>query len=413
MAEENKELLQLKEFINTTVQQEVGRVTEGLKLDDTQKEQLKNALQKAQEIEAKQSNLETQIDEALKNMKRPGPGGAGQKSFKDELGERLESLKQQAGGQSLLAFKNTRNGIIELQEKAVGDFNAANVSAANITYPFAGVDVIPGVTVRPLYDPHIRPYLRQITTSRTSIVYVQETAKEGGFAVTGMGALKPQFDLDLELKQSNVTKIAGHMRLPEEMIDDIPYLLDYVTTRGVEEYRNAEDDQLLFGDGTGLNLAGLFTVASAFAPGSAFKIQDANYFDVLVGAKTQLRKLGLRASIIFVSPEDWAIMRLTKTTTGEYVFPVIPGTNVITIDGTPIVDNNRIPTGQFLVADAQWAQIADRKGVEVRLFEQDRDNAIRNMVTVVIEGRLALPIYRPQAFVKGSFATAVTAITPA
>lgn len=407
-----KAVKEIKGDLDLMLKAAEDRMITGLGIEDL-KGQVKNALEQLETVKKESKDYQDQVDAALKGMKRPGAGGKPEGGFKEALEEKFQDLKKGARSGSLLSLKGTQLSTIELAEKAVGDFNAANVSTGSVVFPFAGVQQLPGVQVQPLYDRNIRPYLRQVTTSSPSIVYVEETAKEGGFAPTAMGALKPQIDFDLSMKQANVIKIAGHMRLPEEMIDDIPYLLDYVTTRGVEEYRNAEDDQLLFGDGTSLNLTGLFTAASAFNPGATFKVQDSNYFDVLVAAKTQIRKLNMLATVIWVSPEDWARMRLTKTTTGEYVFPVIPGTNVITIDGTPIIDNTRIPVGQFLVADGRYSQIADRKGLEVRLFDQDRDNAIRNMVTIVIEARLALLHMRPQGLVKGTFSTAVDAITPA
>ena len=38
---------------------------------------------------------------------------------------------------------------------------------------------------------------------------------------------------------------------------------------------------------------------------------------------------------------------------------------------------------------------------------QDEDNAQKNLITVVIEERLTLVIYRPNAFVYGDFASAL------
>jgi hypothetical protein len=49
----------------------------------------------------------------------------------------------------------------------------------------------------------------------------------------------------------------------------------------------------------------------------------------------------------------------------------------------------------------------DREGVNVRFYDQDQDNAVRNLVTVVIEGRVALPTYLPGAGRYGNFATAI------
>jgi hypothetical protein len=55
--------------------------------------------------------------------------------------------------------------------------------------------------------------------------------------------------------------------------------------------------------------------------------------------------------------------------------------------------------------------VVDRKGTSVRFFDQDQDNAIKNLVTVVIEKRLAMPVYFPGSIIRGAFATAITDLT--
>ena len=52
----------------------------------------------------------------------------------------------------------------------------------------------------------------------------------------------------------------------------------------------------------------------------------------------------------------------------------------------------------------EWArQIFDRMDTEVRISDQDRDNFVKNMLTVRAEKRLAFVVRRPTAMVKGNF----------
>lgn len=397
-----RSVAKLKTEIDTQIERSVDRALEGLKLDD-EKVALKKLTDEHAETMAK---LKTSVVDLEGKIARGGMNGQPkQVSFQDELSKHIDIAFEKG------EISRTRKQPLsfEIKEKAVGDFNAANF-VQGLTPSFSALDVRPGV-ISPLFDNHIRPYLPQTSTNKDAIYYARETGTEGGFAPTAMGATKPQFDLDLTTAQANVRKIAGYMRLPEEMVDDVPYLLNYITMRGLEEYRNKEDEQLLYGSGSGINLSGLFTLATAFSAGP-LRVPTVNNYDVLVAAKKQLRLSNLSPTVIFVNPEDYVAMRLAKSTQGQYIFPVIPGTDRITCDGTVVVDNNRITAGDFLVADARSCEIADRKGVEVRLFDQDRDNAIVNMVTIVIEARLALPVYRSNAFVKGTFAAAKTALTP-
>ena len=78
------------------------------------------------------------------------------------------------------------------------------------------------------------------------------------------------------------------------------------------------------------------------------------------------------------------------------------------VDGVQIIETTAIGVGEFLVGDFQrGAQLFDRKTASINFYDQDEDNAQKNLITVVIEERLALAVYRPNAFVYGDFTSAL------
>jgi hypothetical protein len=49
------------------------------------------------------------------------------------------------------------------------------------------------------------------------------------------------------------------------------------------------------------------------------------------------------------------------------------------------------------------AQVWDRSDAQMLLSFENSDNFVKNMATLLVEERLAMTVYRPTAFVSGSF----------
>ena len=69
-----------------------------------------------------------------------------------------------------------------------------------------------------------------------------------------------------------------------------------------------------------------------------------------------------------------------------------------------IVASTAISEGTFCVGSfAMGAQVWDREQASVQISYEDGNNFVKNMATVLCEERLALTVYRPKAFRKGTF----------
>jgi len=63
--------------------------------------------------------------------------------------------------------------------------------------------------------------------------------------------------------------------------------------------------------------------------------------------------------------------------------------------------------GSFLAGSLGIAaQLLDREQSNIRVSESHSDYFTRGMLAILAEERLAMPVYRPEALVKGSFAVA-------
>lgn len=285
-----------------------------------------------------------------------------------------------------------------------GDMVTGNTYTGEVIAPTR----VPGIIVDPDRAQHVRDFIAQATTDSDRVYYIRESAFSDGTATRGEASTKPQSDFDLTQEEAPVRKIATYVRMSTEMLNDTPGLVSYLTTRLPKKIRLVEDTQILYGNGTAPNLEGITAVASAYV--DTLADANVNRFDVLVKAVAQARADEYFANAIMLNPADWYSMMLTKDAEGAYVFPESArfGGVAPRIAGVPIIANTAITSGDFLVGDfASGVQLFDRLQANVRFFEQDQDNAIKNMITVVAEERLALPIYRPTAFIYGNFAAAL------
>lgn len=329
-------------------------------------------------------------------------------TFGDALGEELEKSKEK-----LAQYKGNRNPI-NFELKAVGNLGSGNLTTSG-TETFAGNTFL-GLGRKPYEIAHIRNFVPSMLINTDSAYVIRDAAGEGGPTAVAMAAAKPQSDRDYVKLIQPVTKIAHYFKIPEEMLSDNSWLQGEISGVGIEDLLAKEDDLLLNQvAGAGL-FAGLLTAtnSTAFsAPASlALAIEAANNYDVLVAAWTQLKVLKNSANYVLCNPADYARMVLTKATTGEYVFGA-PNVSIPNIFGIPLVPHNSITSDKFALGDFSKVKIGQREGISVRFYDQNEDDAIKNMVTVVIEERLTIVADRADRIIYGDFSDGRAALETA
>ena len=80
------------------------------------------------------------------------------------------------------------------------------------------------------------------------------------------GATKPQTDIKFDVVTSSVTTIAHWVLATRQILDDVPMLQSYIDGRLTYGLALVEENQLLNGGGTGTDLNGIYTQATAFTP---------------------------------------------------------------------------------------------------------------------------------------------------
>lgn len=280
----------------------------------------------------------------------------------------------------------------------------AGVSAGNSLVPG---DRQAGIVAPPQRTMTIRDLLMQGQTDASNIEYVVETGFTNNAGMQVEGAAKAKSDIAFNLKNAPVRTIAHYFKASRQLLDDARGLASYIDGRATYGLRLKEEQQLLTGDGTGANILGIVPQASAFVANAGVTVVGATMIDRLRLAILQSVLAEYPASGFVLNPINWAGIELLKDADGRHIISNPVNAGVARLWGLPVAETQAMAVGTFLTgAFGMAAQIFDRMDIEVLLSTENEDDFIKNMVTVRCEERLALAVYRPEAFVTGTLAAA-------
>lgn len=261
---------------------------------------------------------------------------------------------------------------------------------------------LPGVVEEPLRPLSIRQLLDQGTTSSNLIEWIRENVFTNNADVVSEGAQKPESNITYEREDVPVRTIAHWIHATRQVLSDFPQLASLINGRLRYGLAIAEENQILLGDGTGENILGLIPQATQY--NNALNRAGDTMIDVIRHAILQVRLSFYPASGIVLTPTDWHNIELTKDNENRYLMANPAGNLPPMLWGRPVVESDAMPNDQFLVgAFRMAATIFDREEASIAVSTEDRDNFVKNMVTILCEERLALAVARPAAFVHGSF----------
>ena len=279
----------------------------------------------------------------------------------------------------------------------------------------AGTSLVPAHRIDEIVTPYerqmvVRDLLAQARTTSNSIEWPVETGYTNAAAPVAEGAAKPYSDLTFDLRTSPVVTIAHLFKVSRQMMDDVPALAAYIERRGRYGLKRVEENQILNGSGTGQNLRGIIPQATAFTP--AWSSTAETPIDRVLQAISQAEDADIPVTGVVLSKRDWRKILGTKDAGGNYIIgnPQNPAGGPVRLVrpglwDLDVVPSNAITPGKMLVgAFKEGATIYDRLDAEVLISgENDRDFEL-NLFSVRVEQRLALAVYRPEAFVYGDLA---------
>lgn len=401
---------------------------------ESQRQQLQNMLDKVTD------QVKASAESAQKEVKNVGDLAEASKRAVDELliaqGElknRVQSMEQ--------AFAAADEGKVKIQHNSAGAIvvNSAELEAfaggrggrSSVTVQLGGGfgvfngtpdsnAIVSTITGGKLYAPErdntihgqgqcrltVRDLLSKGRISTGAYEFVRETAFTNNAAGVKENPSndKPQSKSEFALVNEPVATIAHWMRASKQILADAPALQSFIDGKLRYGLAVKEEAQLLKGAGAAYQqLNGIYTQATAFVPASGAAPSGWQLIDTLRMALLQSELACYQADGIVMSPQDWAGIELLKD--GEYRYLVGNPFGSITpvLWGRSVVSSKALDPGEWVVgAFGEQAQLLDREDATVTISLEDRDNFVRNMVTILAEQREVLAVYQPAAFIKNA-----------
>lgn len=248
--------------------------------------------------------------------------------------------------------------------------------------------------------PRILDLIPTENTTAPTVHYFRGTAAASAADAVAEGAAKPESSPVWEGIAAPVRKLAHYVRVNDEVIADFDQFRSVIGTEMLAGLIDAENAQLLNGTGVAPNLTGLLATTGIT---TRAKGTDTN-LDALFKATNDLRTgtAFTEPDIIVMHPTDFGLVRLAKTTDGEYLTGEAMASGPVTLWGVPVVVTNRIAAGTALVAnlkESARAYIRQTPTLEVAPVAGTAE-FIANQTLIRAEERLALAVVRPSALVK-------------
>lgn len=274
---------------------------------------------------------------------------------------------------------------------------------------------IPGVLVPNRDTPlTILDMIDRQNIDTNSVEWVQETGYPANAGTVAEGGVKPESTFGYELKQDSARVIAHWVKFTRQVLADESQVRGYIEGRLTYGLLRKVNEQVINGNGTSPNLRGILNTSGI---GSYTAVAAEAALISIRRARTVAELSEYSPDAVAINPVDWERVELSSDTTGAFrvvannvaqgATPRVWGLNVvITTNMTGTVGGGTPVGGTFLLgAFREGATLWERTGVELYMTDSHADDFTSNLITLLAELRAVLSVWRPKAFVKGTFST--------
>ena len=314
-----------------------------------------------------------------------------------EKAEKASAVLETIGTKSNTDKENTTMKPIDEFVKTVGEMTDRK-SGASFHFKAAS-DVVTAPEIADI-DRSVAPqakrnaaadYFTGATISGNAITYFLQGAYEGVPAVTAQGAKKPVNSTSFEGITLPLSKIAAYIKETDEILADAPFLASEVQNSLIYQIGKVEDSTVV----------GAITGTSGTGVAEYDAVNGETLADgILKGILDVKANSAYDASVVIVNPADLYALMSAKDDNKQYIgggyFTGAYGNGTYTMPssiwGVPVFASSDITSGEAIVAAREAVKVWKKGGIDVRVFEQNEDDAIYNRVTLVGEERMAVAV---------------------
>lgn len=228
-------------------------------------------------------------------------------------------------------------------------------------------------------------YMEQTTRGSSNTNDAAERAEEALYAETEYAYTE---------REEIVRSIGVRLPVTDEILEDEMWLEAMLNQDLVTDVRRRASSQLINGNGTAPNIRGILHKSGI---NTQAKGSD-SILDAVHKALTTAEVAGFSMpNLVFIHPNDWAEIRRSKTTDGEYLFGSPAMSGAMTVWGLPRVKTQEIAEGTALVGDSMYCVHAVRRGIQVEVGYHDTDFGMGRK-TIRVGLRCAMVVRRAAAF---------------
>ncbi|WP_027500812.1 phage major capsid protein [Rhodococcus sp. UNC363MFTsu5.1] len=247
-------------------------------------------------------------------------------------------------------------------------------------------------------------YVAQTSHTNAAAVVAEATSSAaptapgsaGALVLNANGGYKPEGSWAYERKVANVKTIAEWVPATKRALADVAALEGLINDELRLDIAEAEEAQILNGNGTGENFTGINQWS-----GVQTQAFSTDLFESIRKGITKARTVGrVNPTAIVVNPLDAEAIDLAKDLNGAYRYGGPQTLGQRSVWSLPVVESETQAAGEVLLGDFSKAVIWDREQTSVTVTDSHADFFIRNMVAILAEERLAFAVTRPTAFVK-------------